>query len=257
MLRSLLAAFRSLFGSRKGRLAVAALVVVTAAVPVFEMLVLRLFSALIVEGPRLFEGDIRAALPRIAFFLGAFGLARGAHHLVRLARVWVYRRGFASSGRTSTPSQESWEWAQAFELTTVLVSMVQVVMFSALFLVLDVPVGLVNLVSVVVVLVVVSRLYGRQMGLQRDYLTMGSKPGSVAVSARVGGRVKDAEIGAIAASLAMVGVLVFMLARTLQGHISSPDAIVLFLALRLVAGQLANQSAGMMRFARASARRGF
>jgi hypothetical protein len=58
------------------------------------------------------------------------------------------------------------------------------------------------------------------------------------------------------ASLAMVLVLVYMLFRTLDGEIDSADAIVLFLGLRLLSGQLSTLSASVMRFARASARRG-
>ena len=84
---------------------------------------------------------------------------------------------------------------------------------------------------------------------------MGSRPGSVAISKRVGSRVQDAELGAAGASAAMLVVLVLMLVRTVTGQVGSAEAIVLFLGLRLLTGQLAALSGAMMRFARASARR--
>jgi hypothetical protein len=54
----------------------------------------------------------------------------------------------------------------------------------------------------------------------------------------------------------MVLVLAAVLVRALQAEITSADAIVLFLGLRLLYGQLGVLSAGIMRFARASAREG-
>jgi hypothetical protein len=256
MLRHLLKAYGTLFGTHRARVAVGGLIAITAAVPVFEILVLRLFSDLIIDGPDRFADDVGAAIPQVALFLAAFAATRAAHHLVRLARVRVYRSGIEAPGRSSSPSQESWEWAQAFELSSVVVSLVQIAMFSGLFLVIDLQTGLVNLLLVVLVLAVVSRLYQRQLVLQVDYVTMGHKPGTAPISERVGGRVRAAELGAVVASGAMVVALVFMLIRTLRGQVSSADAIVLFLALRLLAGQLAASSSAMMRFARASARRG-
>lgn len=256
MLAHLLDAFRRLFTTRKSRVAVGLLIVVTAAVPVSEILVLGLFSSLIIDGPETFTQDTRAALFKIGIFFLAFGITRGAHHLVRLGRVRVFRDGFEASGRTRSPSQESWEWALAFELTGVLVSLVQAVTFSALFLFIDWPTGIVNVFVSIIVLALVSAIYRRQVGLQKDYVKMGSRPGTVAISQRVGVRIRDAEVGAMLASVAMVLVLVCMLLRTLSGDIDSADAIVLFLGLRLLSGQLGTLSASVMRFARASARGG-
>lgn len=245
-----------MFTTRGSRVAVGMLIVVTAAIPAAEMLVLRLFSSLIIDGPETFSKDTGAVIFKIGIFFLAFGLTRVAHHLVRLGRVRVFRGGFEASRRTRSPSQESWEWALAFELSGVLVGLVQTVMFSALFLLIDWPTGILNVLVCAIVLAVLSMIYRRQHKLQMGYVEMGSRPGTVAISERVGGRIRDAEFGAIVATGAMVVVLVCMLLRTLSGEISSADAIVLFLALRLLSGQLGTVSAGVMRFARASARRG-
>jgi hypothetical protein len=256
MFAHLLTAFRRLFTGRKSRLAVSLLIMVTASLPVAELQVLDMFSSLIIEGPDTFVQDPGAKVLAIVAFLFAFGVARGAHHLVRLARVQVFRNAFDVPGRTRNRSQESWEWALAFELSGVLVSLVQAVVFSALFLFIDWPTGLLNVITCVVVLALVSTIFRRQLALQKDYIKMGNRPGGVAIPERVGGRVRDAEFGAMLASTAMVVVLVYMLLRTLLGDISSANAIVLFLGLRLLAGQLGTLSGSIMRLARASARRG-
>ncbi|WP_139177869.1 hypothetical protein [Ruania alba] len=226
-----------------------------AAIPVTEMLVLRLFSTLVVDGVNKYENLADAAGP-VAVFLVALGLARGAHHVVRFARVRVFRNAFEAGQRQKTPSQESWEWAMAFELSGVLISLVQALAFGVLFLMLDWVTGATNAVATVAVLIFVSYLFRHQLDAQRGYVATGTRPGSVPIATRLGDRIRAAELGSVVASMAMVLVLTVMLLRTIVGAVSTADAIVMFLALRLVAGQLGSLSAAVMRFARASARRG-
>lgn len=253
MLRHLLAALRSLFPSRWARVEVLGLVLVMAAVPIVEMLVIRIFSDLAIHGrERLQDGD-GLLVPVVVFFL-ALAAARGMHHLVRIGRVSIFRRRFEELEAVRSASRQSWDWALALELSGVLVSIVQAVAFSVLFLVLDRPVALVNVVVVVGVLFVVDRLYARELARQQQYVAMGSRPGSTPVNDRVGGRIRIAELGALLASVGMGVVLVVVLLRTLAGDVSSSDAVVFFLALRLLYGQIGTFSAGIMRFARAAAR---
>lgn len=254
MLGHLLGAFGRLFTSPGSRLEVAGLVLVMASVPVVEILVLRLFADLVIEGQELLALDRDAVIRDSVLFFVAFALARVAHHGVRVYRVRVFRRRFEESTRVWSPSQQSWSWALAFELSTVLANVVQIAAFSVLFLVLDVVTGGLNLLVCGGVLLAVSVLYRRQLLLQRDYVAMGSRPGTVAISERVGGRIRTAELGSLLASAGMAVVLACVLVRTLQGHLTSGDAIVFFLALRLSYGQAATLSSGIMRFARASAR---
>ena len=254
MIGHLLAAFQRLFITRKSRVAVSLLIILTAAVPASEMLVLTLFSSLIIEGPQAFVDDPMGVAFKVGAVIVAFGLSRGTNHLVRLGRVRVYRDSFEEAGRVRTPSQESWEWALAFELSSVLVSLVQVITFGALILLVDWPTGILNGLATVVVLVLLSAIYYRQLDLQKGYVRTGNRAGSIAISRRVGGRLRAAEFGAMLASISMVVVLLYMLIRTIGGDVDSADAIVLFLALRLSSGQLTTLSASMMRFARASAR---
>lgn len=256
MVRHLLAAFGQLFVDRRSRASVAVLIGVIAAVPAAEMLAATLFSDLITQGPLLYRTDPGAVLARVAAFFGAFALTRAAHHLVRVHRVRVFRKGFEASGRTRTRSQESWDWAAAFELSSVLSSLVQVGTFAVLFLVLDRVTGVVSLATTLAVLWIVSVIFRRQLRLQHDYVRMGNAPGTTAVSQRVDSRIRHAESGAAVATVGMVVVLGTVLLRTLEADISSADAIVLFLGLRLLYGQIGVLSAGVMRFARAAARRG-
>lgn len=254
MLKHLGTALGRLFPSRWAQLEVVALVLVMAGVPIVELVVIRLFSDLAIHGPeRLREGG-DGLTTTVVVFLAALVLARGLHHVVRIVRVNLFRRRFEQLEATRTASRQSWDWALALELSGVLVSIVQAVAFSVLFAALDLTVALVNAVVVVGVLTAVHLLYTGELVRQREYVAMGSRPGSTPINDRVGGRIRIAELGAFLGSVGMAVVLVLVLVRTLGGDVSSSDAIVFFLGLRLLYGQLGTFSSGIMRFARAAAR---
>jgi hypothetical protein len=256
MLPHLVTAFGNLFSTRRSRVSVTSLVLVTSIVPLSEMAVLHLFSSLIIEGPGSFGADPSSVLAKVGLFFLAFGVTRVTHHFVRFRRLKVFRVAFDDRGRQRSPSEQSWDWAIAFELSGILVSLVHVVTFSALFFVIDRPLGLVNVIVCGAVLGLMSLLYGRQLALQQDYVSAGGGSGTIPVSERVRTRVRDAELGAVLATGGMILVLTVMMFRTLDGVLDSAQAIMLFLGLRLLSGQLATLSAGSMRFARAWARGG-
>ena len=254
MLRHMARALRRLFPSRPAKVEVVLLVLVMASVPVIEMLVIRMFSTLVIEGPgRLQQHDGSLVWTIVLFFLAMAG-ARALHHLVRLVRVNRFRRRFEELEGTRSPSRQSWDWALALELSGLLVALVQAVALSLLFLFIDLVTALVSIAVVAVVLVVLSRLYAGELGRQQTYVATGTKPGSAPIDERVGVRIRIAELGAMMGSLGMAVVLLVVLVRTLDGLVSSSDAIVFFLGLRLLFGQLGTFSAGLMRFARAAAR---
>jgi hypothetical protein len=168
--------------------------------------------------------------------------------------VRVFRRGFQSSGLQQSPGQASWEWALAFELSTVSVGLIQVFTFGALFVWINTTVGVANALLCTVALLAISRIYARQLSKQFGFVAEGNRPGSTAISERIATRVFAAEVGSIFATLALALMMALVLWRTLGNHLVAADAIVLFLGLRLLYGHLATLSPSVMRFARASSR---
>lgn len=256
MFQHLVTAFSRLFTTRRSRLAVGGLILFTAALPPVEMVVLRMFTRLIINGPSKGAAESPSSLLRLAAFLALLLATRLSTHMIKLVRVRVFRRGFDESGFDRRMNEESWEWSMAFELSAVTVSMIQIIIFAVLLAVIDWPTAVLSALLNAGAIGVLAVLYRRQFEQQLDYVSTGSRPGSVAIAQRVGGRIRDAEIGAVLASAAMAASLVGMLMRTLHGAVSSADAVVLFLSLQRVAGQLGTISSGVMRFARALARRG-
>lgn len=254
MYRDFFRAFTELFSARRSRGEIAALLLVMALLPVSELVVTHMFSRLILQGAERYDADPNGVIRSGAIFFLAFAMSRALHHVVRLNRVRVFRRGFELSGEQRPPSKEAWSWAAAFELSTAMVSLIQIVAFCSLFTYLDVLFGLLNLLIAAGVLTLVAGIYRRQLSHQIAYLAEGNKPGGTAVGERVGKRIRDAELGAIVASLAMAGSLGLVLVRAIQGGLSGPDAIVLFIGLRMLYSQVGNLSASAMRFARVKAR---
>lgn len=255
MARDLLRTFARLFSTAKSRIAVGALILVLAALPVAEILALRYFSVLVIEGPARYDSEPHAVAFAVVAFLLAFAVIRSVQHVMRYGRVRLFRRAFGESPSESNPSQESWEWALAFELSNVLASVVQSTALIAMFLILDPPTGIVNLVLSGVAIAVIALLYRRQLFMQREYVRTGTRPGSAPIASRVGVRIRSAELGSALASAAMLLALLVALWRVIVGELDSADAIAMLLGLRLLAGQLTAWSSGVMRFARASARR--
>ena len=255
MYADLLRAFRGLFTEARSRVAVLALLLAMAAIPVAELGVIRTFSELIIKGPDQYRTDRRAVVTSAVVFFIGFGITRGLHHAVRFWRVRVFRNGFHSSGLQRTHGTASWEWAQSFELSTVTVGLIQVVTFSALFVLINPVVGLANAALCAVALVGISALYRRQLAKQAGFATEGAKPGSTAVSDRIATRIFAAELGSVIATTAMAFMMFVVLWRTVTGNLPGADGVVLFLGLRLLYGHLGALAPSVMRFARDSVRR--
>jgi len=247
-------AFAELFTRTRGRVEVSGLLLTMAMLPVSELVVTRMFSHLILGGRARYQTDPTGVARDAMVFFVAFAMARGLHHIIRLNRVRVFRRGFDASQHHRAPAQEAWGWAAAFELSTALVALIQVAAFCALFTVVELGSGLANVAIVGVVLLTIASIYRRQLDRQVRYLTEGQRTGTTAIGERVGKRVRDAELGAVVASLAMAGSLAVVLYRAVGGHVAGADAIVLFIGLRMMYSQVGNLSASAMRFARVKAR---
>ena len=258
MIKQLLNAYRLLFPSRRYGSAIAGLIVFTAIVPVSEMLVARIFSGILTNGKELYQADPGKLVEHILIFFGAFAVTRTIHHLLRAMRVWTVRRALAANPRKRAKADESWEWALAFELTGIISVIVQIAVFSIFFLYLSKPIGVLNIGVALAAISVIAWLYRRQLVKQRAYLAKPKeekkKEKEIPIGMKVQSRVIDAELGSVVASVGLFTMFGLLLWEVIMGSVPAADAIVLFLGLRLLYGQIGNMAGHLMRFARAAAR---
>jgi MFS family permease len=244
------AAFRELFPKGRHSWVMVGMVLLAAIIPVSELLVAKIFSTMIIHISTYTQWQI---VLHVLAFVGLFGVTRTAHYLQKTYKVNVFDKAFRASGTARSKMKESWEWALAFELTTILSALTNLVVFLAFFTFLNWQYGILNFIVLLASLQVMGMLFKRQMVKQVDVVAKRKAKEHVEAAERVGARVKSGEIGTLFSSGGLVILLGAMVVLAMNGMIDPSSAIVLFLGSRMQNSTLSQISAGLMRFARASA----
>lgn len=246
--KELITAFRDLFPRGKHSIYLLGLVLIAAIIPVTELMITKLFTDLIIHANSFTTSHI---IWQIVLFFSLFAVTRAAHYGQRVYRVRVFDKAFKGYDKERSKQKESWEWALAFELSTVLSAMTQLIIFAAFFAFLNPLFGGINFVIMAASLHVIGVLFGRQVHQQKKFFWAKHQKREVAASKRVGSRVKSGELGTLLASVGMVLLMGFLIALSLTGYAAASDVIVLFLGARMQNSTMSQISTGLMRFARA------
>jgi len=248
--KALIGAFRDLFPKGKHSWLLIGLVLIAAIIPVSELLITKLFTDLIMHADSFSTAQL---VTQIVVFFGLFGVTRAAHYAQKVYKVKVFDKAFIAYDKERSKQKESWEWALAMELTTILSALTQLGIYAIFFTVLDPLFGIGNIIVVLAALHIIGVIFGRQLHQQNKFYWARKIKKDVAAATRVGSRVKSGEIGTLFASGGMVLLMAFLLVLSLNGLASPSNLIVLFLGARMQNSTLSQISSGLMRFARASA----
>lgn len=246
--KELITAFRDLFPRGKHSIYLLGLVLIAAIIPVTELLITKLFTDLIIHSSKYSAAQITV---QVILFFSLFALTRVAHFGHKVYRVRVFDKAFKGYDKERSKQKESWEWALAFELSTVLGALTQLLIFATFFTVLNPLFGFVNFVVLLASLQVIGVLFGRQVHQQKKFFWAKQVKKDVEASTRVGSRVKSGEIGTLLASIGMVLLMGFLIMLSLTGYAAASDVIVLFLGARMQNSTMSQISTALMRFARA------
>lgn len=232
----------------RGRLVV--LVLMGAAIPLADLLVMKIFTDVVLG----FSGTV-PPLSAIAVPVGAFAtlflVTRVAHYGQRIYRVTLFTRAFASEPRPRQPAEEGWRWALGLELVSLLTAVTQVGAVAVFFLALAPAFGIVNVAVVAVLLCVLAGIFARQLEAQRAFVAHGRARAPSAAGLKVRSRITSAERGGLVSAGLTLVQLAVLLGMALTGVVSAADTIVLYLGLRLQGSTLNTLSGSAMRFARA------
>lgn len=246
--KELITAFRDLFPRGKHSIYLLGLVLIAAIIPVTELLITKLFTDLIIHSSKYTTGHI---VIQVILFFSLFALTRAAHFGHKVYRVRVFDKAFKGYDKERSKQKESWEWALAFELSTVLGALTQLLIFASFFTVLNPLFGFVNFVVLLASLQVIGVIFGRQVQQQKKFFWAKQVKKDVEASTRVGSRVKSGETGTLLASIGMVLLMGFLITLSLTGLAAASDVIVLFLGARMQNSTMSQISTALMRFARA------
>ncbi|TSA48384.1 MAG: hypothetical protein D4R50_01230 [Actinomycetales bacterium] len=237
-----------LFPTNKHRTILIGLVLIAASISVSELAVTKLFTKIILH-----EGSLSRA--RLILYIGAFflffGITRAGHYLQRIYRVNVFDKAFKSSSIGVTAAQENWRWSLAFELTTLLGVITQILVIVIFFAYLNVLFGVLNVLVLLAVIEILGRIFAKQIEAQRGFVVARKNKIPVSNFERIGSRIKSGEFGILISGFSLIILLAALIYFSYKGDISRSNTIVLFFGLRMQNSSLATFSTSLMRFARA------
>lgn len=240
---------KELFPVGRDRRVVFGLVALAAVVSTTELLATQLFSLLIL--PQSDRSDETTAL-LVALFFAVFGGLRLVNYAREMYRLNVFERALADSP-TGLQAKDSWRWAMAMEVTTLMSSASRAAVVAVACLALAPAFGVAVVVSVAVVGMVLSYIFTRQLRTQRSFRAAQVARTPVSNATKLRSRVRAGEIGSLIGYLGVVLLIGLLIVLTLAGVVDPGTSFVLFVALRMLGQILSEIAKSLMRYVRARA----
>ena len=249
---TLVSEFRSamadLFRTRRDRFIVAGLVLFGAFVSAAELLTAQLFSNIIIPD----AGVARTTNDTIVLavvFLVVFGGLRVLNFGQSLYRVNVFEKAF--HGNSASRAGESWRWATAMELTSILTMAARIVVIGAALFFLSTVFAFANVVIALGVIQVFGMALRRQFITQQGFRDQQKSNDPASSADKVRARIKAGELASLIASVGVMILMAALIALTVLGDVAAGAALVSFLAVRMIGQMYSGIASGLMRFARA------
>lgn len=241
-------AIADLFRTRRDLWIVTGLVLFGALVSAAELLTAQLFSTIIIPG----EGVVRSTTDTVWLavgFLVVFGGLRVLNYGQSVYRVNVFEKAF--QGNSASKAGESWRWATAMELTSILSMTARIIVVAAALFLLSPLFAIANVVIALFVVQVFGISLRRQLVTQQGFKEKQNTTTAASSADKVRARIKAGELGALIASVGVMILMAVLIALTVFGDIAAGAALVSFLAVRMIGQMYSGISTGLMRFARA------
>lgn len=250
IVQQVLQTFALLFPKGKHRNQAILLASIATIVPLTQLLVIRIFSHMITSGA---SEPVENAVLNFVVFFGLFGLTHIATYWQKTYRVKVFNGAISSNTDRRSKMTESWEWALAFETNNLLHTFAQMLVLAAYFIFVSWQVGVVNCILLLGTMQFVKVMFHKQIATQEGFAIAQRKNQPATAFAKVGARIRSAEIGILIANAGFIISLGALLVFSYLGQINAADAVMLFLGFRMQNNNLGQTSGSLMRFARAKA----
>jgi len=240
---------KELFPVRRDRRVVFGLVALAAVVSTTELAATQLFSILVLPQS---ERSTTTTVLLVVLFFAVFGGLRLVNYAREMYRINVFERALVES-QQGRQAKDSWRWAMAMEVTSLLSSASRAGVVVAACLVLAPVFGVAVLVVVAAVGKVLSVIFVRQLRTQRGFRAAQLARSPVSNATKLRSRVRAGEIGSLVGYSGIVLLIGLLILLTLDGAVTPGTAFVVFVALRML-GQILSEIAKMlMRYVRARA----
>jgi hypothetical protein len=240
---------KELFPVRRDRRVVFGLVALAAVVSTTELAATQLFSILVLPQS---DRSTTTTVLLVVLFFAVFGGLRLVNYAREMYRINVFERALVESQRGRQAS-DSWRWAMAMEVTSLLSAASRAGVVVAACLVLAPVFGVAVLVVVAAVGKVLSVIFVRQLHTQRGFRAAQVARSPVSNATKLRSRVRAGEIGSLIGYSGIVLLIGLLILLTLDSAVTPGTAFVVFVALRML-GQILSEIAKMlMRYVRARA----
>ena len=236
-----------LFPTRRESGMIAGVIFLAVTISVSEILMASFFSLLILPTEPRSTKDL---LILGVIFLVLFSALRLVSFGKEYYRLNIFEKSLENS-KSGDRVADSWRWATAMELTSLLTLCGRLFFVSILLFFFSPIFGICNLVIGIGVFQILSWRLDKQFKSQYAFKEKQRTNDPVSNAEKVRTRVISGEIGSLLSStgvIILLGVLIFLFAN---GDITPAKAFVLFIALRMVGQIYSGLSSGLMRFARA------
>ena len=146
--------------NRRFRLQFAFLVLLAALIPVTELLVIKLFTDLVIDGGNM---EIATLAFSILGVSALFVTTRVVNYIQKTYRVKFFDKSFEADDRERSSTKEAWEWAMAMELVNVLSFITQILVIAGFFFALNWEFAIIVLIAALIVF----EIFGRFSGVNR------------------------------------------------------------------------------------------
>ena len=237
----------NLFPSRKEVRMISGVIGLAIFISISELLMAHFFSLLILPDKPRSSGSL---IFLSCIFLLSFAGLRLANFAKEHYKLRVFEQSFNNQEKKGRAS-DSWRWATAMELTTLLSMCGRLIVLSAILFYFSPIFGICNLLIGVGVFQVLSYRLSQQFESQYNFRHKQLIKEPVTNAEKVRTRIIAGEIGSLASSAGLIflfGILIFLYAKD---YVDPAKAFVLFIAIRMVGQIYSGFSSGLMRFARA------
>lgn len=247
LVRALREGVRTLFPTRRTRTAMWGVVGLGVLITYLELLAVQFFSSLITNLGN--QSLARSALV-LGGFIVTFAAIKGVGYFQSVYRLTVFEKSLRKIISTSRAA-EAWRWPLAIDMVGMLQQIARIAIVIVTVAAVSWEFGLLLLLCSVVAVLIVNRTGKRQYVVHQDFATQKRQGAPPSAAERISTRIKAGE----RAGLVAVGpVLVFIAAlgaAAAVGRVAVEDALVLFIAGRMVANMYGTLSSSTMRFIRA------
>ncbi len=238
---------KDLFPTRRESQMIMGVILLAVFISVSEILLAHFFSLLILPSePRSTKNLIFLGL----IFLVVFSIFRVVNFAKEHYRLNIFEKSLTES-KSESQVTNSWRWATAMELTTLLILFGRLFFVSALLFFFSPLFGVCNLIVGIGIFQVFSWRLRKQFKSQYEFRKKLKAKEKVTNAEKVRTRVMSAEIGSLLSSVGLIILLSVLILLYARDSLDPAKAFVLFIAVRMIGQIYSGLSSGLMRFARA------